>query len=258
MDNKRVLILLALLIITIFKFSELAISCQLVSGNDFFIDSSCTDYTTSYYWSTRNRLAPGCEMGYIYGDVYVEEHIGRGAYICKKISRLHKDYGINGEGCEVRWGSYCNYNFTGKYDASTQRCAKCEGNVKTKLYFCEANSGNYEEVFQCESACGADACCDDVAPNNYIRKTNCKGYCSPDCSFTAWSISINANTTLTTIGKAVRITATTNLNLPSNYYIYIYENGLSIKSCSSGNTCSVDVVKNVSQNFNYNAKVVSA
>ncbi|MEM4461190.1 MAG: hypothetical protein QXY70_03590, partial [Nanopusillaceae archaeon] len=261
MGNKKVLIVLIFVIVSIIEFSEIVSSCSLSRTYDYYVNPSCSGNTITAYdwWGDWG----GCEMGFAASEVtqlywYYCDEFGYYCGCYRETEAKWLKTGNNGQTCKLRWYGDCSGQFEGKYDASTNTCVNCSGKTKIEQWFCSDGVGDKINVFQCESACGADACCDDVVPNSYIRKTNCKGYCSSECSFTAWSININANTTLTKIGNAVRITATTNLNLPSNYYIYIYENGLSIKSCISGNTCSVDVVKNEAKSFNYNAKVVYA
>jgi hypothetical protein len=73
---------------------------------------------------------------------------------------------------------------------------------------------------------------------------------------TPWSIRLSANPTSLSTGETSVITATANQDVgPTIYYIRIYEGNTVIKSCSSGTTCSVSVIKSSPGTYNYYAKI---
>lgn len=83
----------------------------------------------------------------------------------------------NGDDCKIAWGYSCGDTFTGRWDATSRTCVECSGGRKVGRYDRNCNHQNFENA-PCESACGANAGCDEKFPGEYCG-TN--GRCTYGC-----------------------------------------------------------------------------
>ncbi|MFH7880813.1 MAG: hypothetical protein QXI09_02275 [Candidatus Aenigmatarchaeota archaeon] len=251
MDNRKILIILIFSIIGITIFSDIVNSCHL-GQQTCYTDSGCRNqYSGScydWYWDFGD-----CQVGFAIGQYY----IFKGMYVCNGPEAKWSTSGSNGQICKVRWGWNCGSEFEGKYDASRNICVKCEGKKKVEGYICYNGVGSRVSLGYCESACGADSCCDDVTPSSYVYSSACKGFCNSNCGFTSWSVSITSSATKVKVGNSVTITATSSISVDSSqgYYLDILEGSTIVQTCNSGTTCSYTVSKSSTGSYNYRARV---
>ncbi|MEM5820677.1 MAG: hypothetical protein QW678_03530 [Candidatus Aenigmatarchaeota archaeon] len=172
---------LVLIIFFLFLFFNLIIekssACLLVQGT-FFNDSSCRQPIGNLKDFT-GGVSTGCVMAYFAGQFY--EIIGMYENITcssRPEAKWYDSPSYNGQICKRRDGWDCLANVKeGVYDASQDICVICDGKIQIEMFGCGFdNQGDY----RCESACGADKNCDEVAPATISYKDS-SIFCNSTC-----------------------------------------------------------------------------
>ena len=99
--------------------------------------------------------------------------------------------GNDGASCEVKAGWYCDTGFSGRWDASENKCVECFNCIETKIF------GDYLGIYtdeggingnsKCESGCpNVDRICDEKSPGSFLNscvygKTYFADKCSASC-----------------------------------------------------------------------------
>jgi len=99
--------------------------------------------------------------------------------------------GNDGDSCEVKAGWYCDTFFSGRWDASENKCVECFNGIETKIF--GDSLGIYTDESgingnsKCESGCpNVDRICDEKSPGSFLNscvygKTYFADKCSASC-----------------------------------------------------------------------------